>query len=244
MEPRRRRWRRAADSLDATETKAGRSRGQPRGTDGPGHGGSGGLQRRAAMSRLFGCEDEDATGVTRTTSLASSSKPNLNGRRPQRLPISRVEEKHKVGALQVARPSGGAVSRLRCAGRGRGGSQSPGGDAAQLAVEGSDGGSTDEGSDAASVDEQSPSDDDDDWVDEEWEPRLQECLFDGHQSASFEENCAYMQKTHSFHLPFPHYLRDSRGLFAYLQEKMYCYHTCIYCNRVFGDLDAVRNIEG
>ena len=71
-------------------------------------------------------------------------------------------------------------------------------------------------------------------------PRTNECLFDGHESATFEENCAYMQAAHSFFVPFLKYLVDAEGLFAYLQEKIYSYNTCIYCNRAFGDLDAVR----
>ena len=33
---------------------------------------------------------------------------------------------------------------------------------------------------------------------------------------------------------------DAEGLFGYLQEKIYSYNTCIYCNRAFGDLEACR----
>lgn len=67
-----------------------------------------------------------------------------------------------------------------------------------------------------------------------------ECLFDGHQSATFEENCEYMQRVHSFFVPYSKYLVNADGLFAYLQEKIYSYNTCIYCNRAFGDLEACR----
>lgn len=67
-----------------------------------------------------------------------------------------------------------------------------------------------------------------------------ECLFDGHESSSFEENCEYMQRTHSFFVPYAKYLVDAEGLFGYLQEKIYSYNTCIFCNRAFGDLEACR----
>ena len=49
-----------------------------------------------------------------------------------------------------------------------------------------------------------------------------------------------MQRTHSFFVPFAKYLVDAEGLFGYLQEKIYSYNTCIYCNRAFGDLEACR----
>jgi hypothetical protein len=78
------------------------------------------------------------------------------------------------------------------------------------------------------------------WVDDDWQPCSTECLFDGHMSATFEANCEYMQRTHSFFVPYTKYLVDAEGLFAYLQEKIYSYHTCIYCNRAFVDLEAVR----
>jgi hypothetical protein len=78
------------------------------------------------------------------------------------------------------------------------------------------------------------------WVDEDWISRPNESLFCDHKSATFEDNCAYMEKEHSFFLPFMQYLVDAQGLFAYLQEKICSYHTCIYCARVFGDLEAVR----
>ena len=204
-----------------------------------------------AVALHFGCEEdedaywsdeEDVAGKLLQAELEQSSSAKAAQL------ISRVEEKHKVADSKGGEAVRRRERKSRASVRGQEAEEEVKALAATpsregfscLAVEGSDGGSTDEGTVAASVDEESPSDDDDDWVDEEWEPRLQECLFDGHQSASFEENCGYMQTTHSFHLPFPQYLRDSRGLFAYLQEKMYCYHTCIYCNRVFGDLDAVR----
>ena len=78
------------------------------------------------------------------------------------------------------------------------------------------------------------------WVDDDWQPCSTECLFDGHMSATFEANCEYMQRTHSFFVPYTKYLVDAEGLFAYLQEKIYSYHTCVYCNRAFVDLEAVR----
>ena len=71
-------------------------------------------------------------------------------------------------------------------------------------------------------------------------PRLGESLFDGKQTGSLEANARYMARAHSFFVPYLAQLVDSEGLFAYLQEKVCRYHTCIYCNRPFGSLEACR----
>ena len=76
--------------------------------------------------------------------------------------------------------------------------------------------------------------------DEPWEPQWNESIFDGHASASFEANARYMRRAHSFFVPDMSYLVDARGLFSYLQEKVCRHHTCVFCNRVFGTLEACR----
>ena len=81
------------------------------------------------------------------------------------------------------------------------------------------------------------------WVDDDepWEPRWMESLFDGHTSDSFEENVAYMQTAHSFFVPDRAHLADAAGLFAYLQEKVCRFCTCLHCNRAFVDVAACRH---
>lgn len=80
--------------------------------------------------------------------------------------------------------------------------------------------------------------DDGDWA---WEVRLCESLFDGHVSDSFEANVARMKKLHSFAVPDLCALEDPGGLYAYLQEKVCRRHSCLYCNRVFGTIEACRS---
>ena len=67
-----------------------------------------------------------------------------------------------------------------------------------------------------------------------------ESLFDGHESASFEANAAYMRRYHSFFVPYLDELRDARGLFGYFHEKVCRRHTCLFCGRSFGDVRACR----
>ena len=91
-------------------------------------------------------------------------------------------------------------------------------------------------SDGSSGWEDADSDDDDGpWVANECES-----LFDGHESASFEANAAYMRRYHSFFVPYLDELRDARGLFGYFHEKVCRRHTCLFCGRSFGDVRACR----
>ena len=89
------------------------------------------------------------------------------------------------------------------------------------------------------------SDDDDDdhgWVDidEPWEPRWNESIFDGFTSPTFEGNALHMRRVHGFVVPTVGLL-DARGLFAYLQEKVYRRHACVCCHRRFGSVEAARD---
>ena len=90
-------------------------------------------------------------------------------------------------------------------------------------------------------DDEDDEDDEDGWVncDEEWTPRLTESLFDGHVSASFEANAAYMRRTHGFVVPTSG-LHDAAGLFGMLQAKLWRAHACVCCHRRFGSVEAVR----
>jgi pre-60S factor REI1 len=82
------------------------------------------------------------------------------------------------------------------------------------------------------------SDNDGEWA---WGVRMCESLFDGHVSDSFEANVARMKKLHSFAVPDLCALDDPGGLYAYLQEKVCRRHACLYCNRVFGTVEACRS---
>ena len=97
-----------------------------------------------------------------------------------------------------------------------------------------------DGSGSSNGDSDEDEDDDAGWEDVEWEPRYNESLFDGHSSASFAANVGYMRSTHNFYVPEEAALIDAKGLFSYLQEKIYRRHTCIYCHRRFRTLEAVR----
>ena len=92
-------------------------------------------------------------------------------------------------------------------------------------------------------DEDDEGDEDDGWTDDEeaWEARWTESLFDGHTSASFEANVAYMKIAHSFYVPDMGYLVDPHGLFSYLQAKICRHHACIFCQRRFATLEACRD---
>jgi hypothetical protein len=101
--------------------------------------------------------------------------------------------------------------------------------------EGGVGGGANDGHDSDSSEEE--------WFDDDtpWTPVLNESLFDHHQSKSFEENLKYMEKVHSFFIPYKAHLIDEKGLFSYLQEKVCLYHTCFYCKKVFDGLEACQN---
>ena len=159
--------------------------------------------------------------------LAGAHEPAAAGR-PLRDADGRQAKEHGGAAAGAGTARAGAGAAAAGAATARGGTDS--------AVRGdgdSDGDSDeDESSSTSSTSEE--------WVDDNWQPCSTECLFDGHMSATFEANCEYMQRTHSFFVPYTKYLVDAEGLFAYLQEKIYSYHTCVYCNRAFVDLEAVR----
>eukprot|EP00752_Nemacystus_decipiens_P007806 g6972.t1 len=56
------------------------------------------------------------------------------------------------------------------------------------------------------------------------------CIFCDFVSPSFEDNCAHMLNQHGFFIPDVEYLKDPRGLVAYVEAKVKLGHICPYCN--------------
>ncbi|KAI8393587.1 C2H2 type zinc-finger-domain-containing protein [Radiomyces spectabilis] len=82
-------------------------------------------------------------------------------------------------------------------------------------------------------------------VSEEGTPRdpLAYCLFCSQVNTDFEMNLDHMASVHGFFLPDIEYLEDTRGLIAYLVEKVQD-GICIYCNgrgREWKSVEAVRS---
>jgi len=68
-----------------------------------------------------------------------------------------------------------------------------------------------------------------------------ECLFDRQQFETVDELVAYMEKVYSFSVPDRENLVDLPGLLKFLRWKISRpFHECIYCNRSFQSLAAVR----
>ncbi|ORX63938.1 hypothetical protein BCR32DRAFT_134187 [Anaeromyces robustus] len=67
-----------------------------------------------------------------------------------------------------------------------------------------------------------------------------ECLFCDFKGQTFEEKMEHMTVEHSFFVPDVEYLSDLKGLINYLAEKIAIGNTCIYCERMFHSLEAIR----
>lgn len=67
------------------------------------------------------------------------------------------------------------------------------------------------------------------------------CYFDSSIHPSMEECFEYMRKKYSFVIPDKEYLVDSQGLAQYLGDKLFEGHICLYCDRIFSSLNAVRD---
>jgi pre-60S factor REI1 len=67
-----------------------------------------------------------------------------------------------------------------------------------------------------------------------------ECLFCNFKGNTFEEKMEHMTVEHTFFIPDVEYLANLKGLLAYLGEKISIGNTCIYCERMFHSLEAVR----
>ncbi|ORX52579.1 hypothetical protein BCR36DRAFT_324486 [Piromyces finnis] len=67
-----------------------------------------------------------------------------------------------------------------------------------------------------------------------------ECLFCDFKGNTFEEKMKHMTVEHSFFIPDIEYLANLKALIAYLGEKISIGNTCLYCERMFHSLEAVR----
>lgn len=68
-----------------------------------------------------------------------------------------------------------------------------------------------------------------------------ESLFDGYVSKDIESNLEYMRRNFGFFVPEVEALNDLEGLIAYLGEKVGIGYTCLYCEKSFHSLVAVRS---
>jgi len=66
------------------------------------------------------------------------------------------------------------------------------------------------------------------------------CLFCAASSSSVADNLDHMATSHGFFIPDAQYLEDAPGLITYLAEKVAIGNACLYCNREYGSLHAVR----
>ncbi|KAL5366886.1 zinc finger-containing protein [Cryptosporidium parvum] len=67
------------------------------------------------------------------------------------------------------------------------------------------------------------------------------CYFDNTIHSSMEECFEYMRIKYSFVIPDKEYLVDYKGLAQYLGEKLFEGHICLYCDKIFSSLRAVRD---
>jgi len=67
-----------------------------------------------------------------------------------------------------------------------------------------------------------------------------ECLFCNYKGSTFQEMMEHMTVEHTFFVPDMEYLANLKGLVTYLGEKISIGNTCIYCERMFHSLEAVR----
>lgn len=73
-----------------------------------------------------------------------------------------------------------------------------------------------------------------------------DCIFDDYTSnGDVEQLVKHMSQAHGLFVPNLDYVVDLSGLVRYLQLKVGNYFTCIWCNKSFGSLEAVRaHMEG
>uniref|UniRef100_A0A7S3YE33 C2H2-type domain-containing protein n=1 Tax=Lotharella globosa TaxID=91324 RepID=A0A7S3YE33_9EUKA len=69
---------------------------------------------------------------------------------------------------------------------------------------------------------------------------LKHCLFCGESCDTLEGTLKHMLKAHSFYVPYVQFLVSVEGFMKYLGEKVGLGRQCLYCNRCFKDLEAVR----
>ncbi|KAF8320721.1 hypothetical protein DL93DRAFT_2094044 [Clavulina sp. PMI_390] len=103
--------------------------------------------------------------------------------------------------------------------------------------------------DTMEVDEEDDEDDEDAAITQTLDERLAAarsrigplaCLFCSSTSSSVPDNLEHMAKSHGFFIPDVQYLEDLPGLITYLAEKVAIGNACLYCNREYRSLHAVR----
>ncbi|KAG4101506.1 hypothetical protein H8356DRAFT_1421939 [Neocallimastix lanati (nom. inval.)] len=67
-----------------------------------------------------------------------------------------------------------------------------------------------------------------------------ECIFCDFKGETFEKKMEHMTVEHTFFIPDVEYLASVKGLMTYLGEKISIGNTCIYCEKMFQSLEAVR----
>ena len=67
-----------------------------------------------------------------------------------------------------------------------------------------------------------------------------ECLFCVHKSESVEKNLQHMKERHEFVLPEAESICNVKGLLEYLGEKVGVGHLCLWCQKGFSSIPAVR----
>lgn len=66
------------------------------------------------------------------------------------------------------------------------------------------------------------------------------CVFDDHESATAEENVAYMAKRFGFFVPYIESLVDLEGLLTYIGQKVGIGYACVECDRAFVSVSSVQ----
>ncbi|OII76883.1 zinc C2H2 type domain-containing protein [Cryptosporidium andersoni] len=71
--------------------------------------------------------------------------------------------------------------------------------------------------------------------------RITYCYFDNTVHDNLEKCFIYMRNKYSFVIPNLEYLSDPEGLALYLGEKVFEGHMCLFCDKTFSTLSAVRD---
>ncbi|EKX38272.1 hypothetical protein GUITHDRAFT_55235, partial [Guillardia theta CCMP2712] len=66
-------------------------------------------------------------------------------------------------------------------------------------------------------------------------------FFDRHRSESLHENLEYMAKKFGFFIPFLDKCNNLDGMLEYIRQKLTVGCVCLWCNKTFYSLGAVRN---
>eukprot|EP01102_Stenamoeba_stenopodia_P021001 TRINITY_DN8358_c0_g1_i1.p1 TRINITY_DN8358_c0_g1~~TRINITY_DN8358_c0_g1_i1.p1 ORF type:complete len:472 (+),score=137.00 TRINITY_DN8358_c0_g1_i1:217-1632(+) len=67
-----------------------------------------------------------------------------------------------------------------------------------------------------------------------------DCLFCREKAPGLKKNLKHMTMEHGMFIPDIEYVTDIKGLVSYLGEKVGIGNTCLYCNKTFNSVEAVR----